>query len=81
MSPIAPASAHAAHIASGPSCVVMTYPTYAWITFLAVAGIIVLAMFTAAEITIMAKRYLMTRRDRSWYRRGWDRQDREVEEV
>lgn len=50
--------------------VAMSHPTYVFLAFLAVAGIVVLGLFAVTEATILVRGWRLTRADRSWYPRA-----------
>jgi hypothetical protein len=49
-------------------CVLVTYPSYVWLSALTIAGIVVLGLFTATELTILIRNWRLARRDAAWSR-------------
>jgi hypothetical protein len=50
----------------GVKCVLITYPSYVWLSVLAIAGIVVLGLFTATELTILCRSWRLARQDAAW---------------
>ena len=49
-------------------CVLVTYPSYVWLSALTIAGIVVLGLFTATELTILIRNWRLARQDAAWSR-------------
>jgi len=49
-------------------CVLVTYSSYVWLSALTIAGIVVLGLFTATELTILIRNWRLARQEAAWSR-------------
>jgi hypothetical protein len=54
----------------------MTHPSYVWLSALAIAGIVVLGLFTATELTVLIRNWRLARHEAVWSRVRPDDEER-----
>ena len=58
------------------TCVLITHSSYVWLSALAIAGIVVLGLFTATELTVLDRNWRLARYEAVWSQVRHDDEER-----